>query len=98
MTKEEFISTFSDSSKISAMDSILSDIFDEIEKNVDSPVRIISSHIKSVIKEASNDSRLVDIFIEDRLHNLKRNLENIKINQQIQEMTERIMNNTKPKI
>lgn len=97
MTKEEFISTFSDSSKISAMDSILSDIFDEIEKNVDNPVRIISSHIK-VIQEASNDSRLVDIFIEDRLHNLKRNLENIKINQQFQEMIERITNNTKPRI
>ena len=77
MDKDEFVSSFADSSKISLMNTILGEVYDKAQANINDPVRIIKEHIEGVVNEASKDSRLIDVFLHDRIIYLTNKFEQV---------------------
>lgn len=94
MTREDFISSFTDSSKISLMDTILGDIYDKTQENINDPTRIIKSHLDGVVEEASHDSRLVDVFLDSYLHELKRELDELHNRSELERIHEFFLDET----
>lgn len=75
MDKKEFIGTFSATEKERLMDEILGEIYDEVNHTNESPDEVIKRHLKQEVIMAANDSRIIDVFIQEneaRLERMKR--------------------------
>lgn len=95
MTKEDFLRSFTTIAKIGLINSILGEIYDKVQENINDPARIIKSHLDGVVEEASHDSRLVDIFINDYLLNMNGILKEVKATKAIGELI-KAMSNIEP--
>lgn len=79
MTKEEFVLSFTDDTKILLMDAILGEVYDKIQENAVDSTRIIRKHLDEFVENTAADTRIGDLLLEDEIRKAKLELEKLRM-------------------